>query len=241
MNTSSLFSLPAELRNRIYELALCQPAGITISVSEGRPHLLYSPIEIRHLLALTQTCRILSSESSPVFYEVNEFTFVSKYLREQRHPGNLQNRRNTLWQHELFTRLDCLGPDNVRALSHITIDIGTSFLYDYVPSCESIWRSVASVLDRFSSKTKVYMKTKLNWTYESHRTFDLSMSLSDPVAALRVVDEGLQAQKDELEPWCIANNIGPRRIEYMRVELATCAQELRGFVHLLEIMSRNGQ
>jgi hypothetical protein len=239
MEESPLYKLPGELRNRIYELALFQPGGITVFVSALRPHL-FKPTDTSNILALTEICKDIRHESSPIVYETNKFSLISKYLGEQ-YSGDIRTARNTQWETGLCVWLHQLGKRNVNALSHVEIDIGTSFLYNYVPSSESIWRSVASVLDHFHEETLVCMKTELDWTYESRRGFAISIPLSDPAAARQAVHDALEEQRRELVPWCEENHAGARRTEYMRVELATCAQELNGFVHLLEIMHRNSR
>ncbi|KAF2831490.1 hypothetical protein CC86DRAFT_402011 [Ophiobolus disseminans] len=68
--TSRLLRLPAELRNRIYELALNQGniqlfPGIQ---ADSRP-------EDKPELALLRTCRQILSEASPIFYSINTFEF----------------------------------------------------------------------------------------------------------------------------------------------------------------------
>ena len=239
MEASPLITLPGEIRNRIYELALFQSGAITVYVSTLRPHL-FKSTETNNILALTETCKAVRHESSPIFYEANRFVLISKYLGEQ-YSGDIRHARNTQWETGLCVWLGHLGKRNFDALSHVEIDIGTSFLYNYVPSSESIWRSVASVLDHFGERTLVCMKTQLDWTYESRRGFAVSIPLSNPAAARRAVHDALEEQRRELVPWCEENVVGARRTEYMRVELATCAQELNGFVHLLEIMHRNSR
>lgn len=237
MESSPLNKLPGELRNRIYELALSQAGDITVFVSGIRPHL-FHPTETKNILSLTETCKDIRHEASPVFYRVNKFVLISKYLGE-RYSGDIQNAQNTQWKRGLCDWLDLLKPRNVTALSHVEVDIGTSFLYNYVPSSESIWRSVASVRSHFDLKTLVCMKTELDWTYESRRAFGISIPLNDSAAAWKAVNEALEQQREELLPWCQANHAGPRRTEYMRVELATATQELHGFVQLLDIMAGN--
>ena len=239
MEASPLIELPGEIRNRIYELALFQSGGITVFVSASRPHL-FKPTETSDILALTKTCKDIRYESSPIFYETNKFSLISKYLGEQ-YSGDIRHARNTQWETGLCLWLNHLGERNINALSHVEIDIGTSFLYNYVPSSESIWRSVASVLDHFADTTLVCMKTDLDWTYESCRGFAISIPLSNPVAARQAVHDAVEEQRRELVSWCEVNYVGPRRMEYMRVELATCAQELSEFVHLLEIMQRSSR
>ena len=237
MEASPISTLPGELRNRIYELALLQDGNVTVFVSGIRPHL-FRPTETTNILALTETCKGVQHEASPVFYRINQFVLISKYLGE-RYSGDIQNARNSQWKRGLCDWLALLGTRNTAALSHVEIDIGTSFLYNYVPSSESIWRSVASVRSHFHDKTLVCMKTELDWTYESRRAFAVSIPLNDSVAAWKAVTEALAQQREELLPWCEANHAGARRTEYMRVELATATQELHGFVQLLEIMAGN--
>ena len=198
MEKSPLNKLPAELRNQIYELALFQSTGITVFVSGLRPHL-FKPTETKNILSLTETCKKLRHESSPIFYQINKFILISKYLGE-RYSGDINTARNTQWERGLCEWLRQLGDRNVNALSHVEIDIGTSFLYNYVPSSESIWRSVASVPRHFGQKTVVCMKTGLDWTYESRRAFAISIPLNDAAAAQKAVDEALEEQRRELVP-----------------------------------------
>lgn len=58
-----LSALPAELRNRIYELALIQPERITVSV------------ETKHQSALAQVSKRLRQECRSINYTHNTFTF----------------------------------------------------------------------------------------------------------------------------------------------------------------------
>jgi hypothetical protein len=198
MEECPLNRLPGELRNRIYELALFQSSGITVFVSGVRPHL-FKPTETKNILSLTETCKELRHESLPIFYQVNKFVLISKYLGE-RYSGDINNARNTQWERGLCDWLGQLGARNINALSHDEIDIGTSFLYSYVPSSESIWRSVASVPGHFKEKTLVCMRTELDWTYESRRAFGISIPLNDSTAAQKAVDVALEEQRRELLP-----------------------------------------
>lgn len=238
MNTSPLQKLPGELRNRIYEFILYHIDGINVSISTGIP-LLVKDAATEHMLALNTVCKQVHCESSPIFYEINKFTFIAKQVGEQ-YVGSIRDDRNTQWQTGLRRWLDQIGERNRAHLQHVEIDIGTSFMYNYVPSTESIWRSVAGVLAFFSKHTQVNMRTEFDWTYESRRAFAVSVPLSDPDRARIAVDKALEEQRRELKPWCQSNHTGARRATYMTVELETCAQELQSFISLLEIMSLNG-
>ena len=238
MDTSPLQKLPGELRNRIHELILCHTDTITVSISTGVPKLVSDPTT-QQMLALTTTCRQLRREASPIFYEINKFTFVAKQVGEQ-YVGSIRDDKNTQWQVGLRRWLDQIGERNCAHLRRVEVDVGTSFMYNYVPSTESIWRSVAGVLSFFSKQTQVNMRTEFDWTYESRRAFTVSVPLSDPDRARIAVDKALEEQRRELRPWCESNHTGARRATYMKVELETCAQELQSFISLLEIMSLNG-
>ena len=237
MDLSPLQRLPGELRNRIYEFALFQSDDVTINISKGIPQL-HGDTNVKHTLALTTTCKQLRYEASPIFYEVNKFTLLSKQVGEP-YSGDIRDDHNIQWQKGLRTWLDQIREQNRAALHHVEIDIGTSFMYNYVPSSENVWRSVTGVLSQFDKNTRVNMKTELDWTYESRRAFALSIQLSDPMAARKAVNEVMEEQRRELMPWCRSNHAGSRRATYMTVELETCAQELESFVSLLEIMSLN--
>ena len=69
---SRLFALPAELRNRIYELVLCEIT--TVLLGEGWAEVERS-LRCWRRPALLSTCRQTASEASLVYYSENVFMF----------------------------------------------------------------------------------------------------------------------------------------------------------------------
>ena len=64
MQSPSLLSLPAELRNRIYEYALAEQRSIKITPGLRTPALLRASSQLRR-------------EARPIWFEVNSFRLVS--------------------------------------------------------------------------------------------------------------------------------------------------------------------
>ncbi|KAK3636451.1 hypothetical protein LTR56_014238 [Elasticomyces elasticus] len=78
MDDSPLSRIPAELRNRIYELALLQPEPITLTthmkINATEPCYTCAPsLAIQHPTALTMTCVAIHREASKLFYAPNAF------------------------------------------------------------------------------------------------------------------------------------------------------------------------
>lgn len=63
-SASPLLRLPAELRNRIYELALTRQGPRKMIKAWDRPG---------RQPGLTRTCRAIRAEALPIFYSINEF------------------------------------------------------------------------------------------------------------------------------------------------------------------------
>jgi len=63
-----LFKLPAELRNKIYELALHVQSSTEAAIITRRPRNPKSPT----VLGLLQTCKQINSEAAGIFYSTNE-------------------------------------------------------------------------------------------------------------------------------------------------------------------------
>jgi len=80
MDKSPLNKLPAELRNRIYELALHESVGIHIDIWTGAPAAATRIIAAGTSLALTKVCRQVSAETKTVFLAVNTFVIHTYYV-----------------------------------------------------------------------------------------------------------------------------------------------------------------
>ena len=69
---SRLLALPAELRNRIYELVLCETTTVLLDDGWGD---LERSLRCWRRPALFSTCRRTASEASPIYYSQNVFMF----------------------------------------------------------------------------------------------------------------------------------------------------------------------
>ena len=76
-------SLPAELRNKVYEMALTHPGGFEVGRGLNRYALRTSDIEVLNTyLALSDTCRQIRRETNGLLYKYNEVSAdVSERLR----------------------------------------------------------------------------------------------------------------------------------------------------------------
>ncbi|KAK5699024.1 hypothetical protein LTR97_006673 [Elasticomyces elasticus] len=121
MESSPLTKLPAAVRNHIYALALHEPKGINI-----RPHGLDAQ-ENNHLLALTAVCREIRAETQRMFYSVNEFTFLSNYLRgfymEDFEPGP-QYENTILGNSGIVDWFSEIGQENLAQAAQVTVELG---------------------------------------------------------------------------------------------------------------------
>lgn len=116
--------LRAELRNRIYELALLQPDGVVLRTYAHGVRSRNAPI------ALTTVCRQIRAETDSMFYSINNFVVETEILqtmgpyRSSRSPAVAARR---LPQHTLDW-LWKLGTNRTSHLKAVTLDLGVSSL-----------------------------------------------------------------------------------------------------------------
>ncbi|KAF2216183.1 hypothetical protein CERZMDRAFT_116334 [Cercospora zeae-maydis SCOH1-5] len=70
---SVFFSLPREIRDRIYALCVQSRDGLPIEWPRSEAHRKYNPYDIQ--TALLRTCRAVHSEATPLLYSLNNLTF----------------------------------------------------------------------------------------------------------------------------------------------------------------------
>lgn len=221
MDHSHLSRLPAELRIRIYELSLIDVESITVRVLTGTPRLVS---DRTHILALAATCQQIRNECASIFWKGNKFTIVTR-------PGGQLTYISDIWERGLRGWLDQIGEVNRKCLSFLEVDIGTSFMYVFHPSSETVWRSVsAAVCQLVKGTTRISMKTQVNWMSRSQQSFPLVVPLNSALAARKAVDEALDQQRR----FVACSEANRDAVAYRRMELETCAQELHNFVSLLE-------
>ncbi|KAK3648970.1 hypothetical protein LTR56_007102 [Elasticomyces elasticus] len=77
MDDSALSKIPAELRNRISELALYQPNGVHLDLYTRKEQRSILPTA---LLALTATCKQMRAETHDMLFTINNFTILTSYF-----------------------------------------------------------------------------------------------------------------------------------------------------------------
>ena len=138
MENSPFAKLAPELRNRIYELVLYKQEGFHFTEDEfGDPHTVCHPSPRpnsyercsntvnRHLLALTQVCRDIRSESSSLFFSINAFRIDTCTCAEnvngvRKHHDDCPDRLEAC---EFWLR--AIGPNNASAIQRLEFDFGT--------------------------------------------------------------------------------------------------------------------
>lgn len=94
MEHSPFASLPAEIRNQIYSMALLSPQKMILDFEFLEEH---SHLRIggpRHLLALTETCRQIRSEILPLFYSNRDFVVLNGNLKWTADTKNVKSARS---------------------------------------------------------------------------------------------------------------------------------------------------
>lgn len=134
MDAAPLQKLPAELRNRIYELALYCPRGIVLDPDRYRPafwengKLLYrndydDPASTHFTLALPATCRQLRADTHMMFYAINKFTISTK-CSTRIHSFGFGPPGSNLKLSNLKKWLAVIGAVALSHLTHVCIDLG---------------------------------------------------------------------------------------------------------------------
>ncbi|KAK5122087.1 hypothetical protein LTR85_004333 [Meristemomyces frigidus] len=123
MEASPLRRLPAELRNRIYELALYERKGITLFAG--------NEVETLHAtaavpLALTVTCQEIRRETLSMFYAINKFGVVTNFFMYHRlHDTDRYTKARFA---QIVKWLEYIGAANTKHLTHLCVKLGTDNL-----------------------------------------------------------------------------------------------------------------
>ena len=119
MSKSPLLSLPAELRNRIWEYAVQQPQPIeiarrSISYKLSMSRCMKKPEELR-VAALVKVCHQTHNECSQMLYALNTFLFTI-------HPGpHVRTQHDHTWIYGRF--LDTIGAPQKASLRRIQVNV----------------------------------------------------------------------------------------------------------------------
>ncbi|KAK3686761.1 hypothetical protein LTR37_019511 [Vermiconidia calcicola] len=126
MDNSPLRTLPAELRNNIYELVLYRPECIAISKENGRLQL-QSEHQFEHITALTATCSEIRGEASPIFFAINRFKLLTDQFSRKRSLSDIEARGRAF----LLRCAKSIGQRNIQSLRHVEIHIGMTVRWEW--------------------------------------------------------------------------------------------------------------
>lgn len=226
MDSSPFVQLPGEIRNTIYEHCLQLPTPVIVSLTQDEPRL--RDIPHPNMLALTRTCKQIRMESTSVFFQMHSFQLVFRVME-------LDPFDADMWQKRLLTWLKMIGDHGRKYLSQVYLDIGVSTLYRPPVSCESVWRTIYSFLKHFNTdRTSVSLATIVRWAWRGEHEFLLWLPMHDLTKARSAVDQAMEDEWLLLDEYCRSRKVDASDVGYRRMELATCGQELRNFVGLIE-------
>ncbi|KAK3639379.1 hypothetical protein LTR56_012547 [Elasticomyces elasticus] len=129
MDNAPLSRIPAELRNRIYELVLFQPYPIFLTTrlkkNVTEPYYICTPsLATQHPMALTNTCVAIYREAIKLFYAVNTF--------EYEHSPNFGSSSTS----PAYQFLEHIGHSNRLAICSLLFDVGG--IYNAARSAEEL-------------------------------------------------------------------------------------------------------
>ena len=115
-NSGTLKRLPKDVRDRIYKSLVVPESGhVSINVKDGKPFA--KQVDLRFM----RVCRQLRREATPIFYSINRFTIITKYLEAEGEPrmsdATLPFEGTQLW-------LSAIGLKNAKTMSKLCIDLG---------------------------------------------------------------------------------------------------------------------
>ncbi|KAK4963318.1 hypothetical protein LTR10_000946 [Elasticomyces elasticus] len=121
MDESPLQEIPAELRNRIAELALYEPDGVEIKIASGRS-------TCRNPPSLPSVCRQLREETYKMYFAVNEFTIYTDCLEIELKYGPIAARPRAELVAAVVKCLSSMGHENVKRSASFTLHLSE---YDF--------------------------------------------------------------------------------------------------------------
>lgn len=152
MEHSPFASLPAELRNHIYGLALVSLEKVILDfeflekqnrLRIGRP---------RHLLALTETCRQIRRESLPLFYSNSEFVVLIGNLKWTAESNNVKSAHSKEPIRLFRDWLRTIGFESARAIRSVEV-------HAHVLPHKGAYRHVIYAITLLSSVVRFFVRT----------------------------------------------------------------------------------
>ena len=189
MESSPLGRLPAEIRNDIYELVLQQYLTVLLFANTDEDIAAKSTVNVRPLVALTETCKAVRSESLQIFYSINDFHFALGNLCGV--PVGVKVTKAA----EFSQWLAKLSTHKLESLRQVELNIGL-----FVPSAYNIWHFIRPFARFFKTRDiRVFISLSAAWVAQDSTTRTLSdchvhlrIPVSDREGALRVVHERMQ-------------------------------------------------
>lgn len=152
MEGSHLASLPAELRNHIYSLALFSPEKMILDFEFVEKHGRLRVGGPQHLLALTETCRQIRGESLPLFYSNTDFMVVIGDLKWTADSKNVKSAYSKEPLRLFRDWLRAIGFESARSIRSVE-------MYAYVLPHEGARRHIVYAMTLLSSVVRFFVRT----------------------------------------------------------------------------------
>ncbi|KAK4546437.1 hypothetical protein LTR36_002114 [Oleoguttula mirabilis] len=218
MEASPLKKLPAELRNRIYELALYQRDAITL-VADDKTNTLHATAKTS--IALTFTCHEVRRDTLSMFYAINKFATRTNYFWLQR--GLDANLRTTACFDQIAEWLECVGVANLKHMTHLCLQLGTYFFGDtglcphrdpHSNALRDLWRTLIDyVQDLLLPAACLQVSFDVKYTGWNKRILHHRLPLSHPALARQRNSEAVENsaiwlhEEGEQARQCIASSM----------------------------------
>lgn len=198
MDQSPLQTLPAEMRNNIYEPVLWQPGPVKVSIIQEKPRLARSVFDTNTIkkpviVGLPATCKELRQECLQLYLSVNHFRFRTMHFDRHREAGS--------WMTTLMDWRSMIGLDQAKQIRHVTIDLGTWTCAADGHYKPRIQRNPRLLCLRyvFHSRADVQLCMIANCWRDSLEPFPVRFSANDPGQAFTWVRRATEQFLDEME------------------------------------------
>lgn len=122
MDCSSLQRLPTELRVEIYRLVIVRKNGVFIASPRDKMRIMDKE---RNILALTETCKLLRTESLPELYGRNKFDYLNAVWAPKVRLNIPHVQLPSAGAGILRAWLHSIGKENSKSIRSLTFDLGS--------------------------------------------------------------------------------------------------------------------
>ncbi|KAK5117733.1 hypothetical protein LTR85_008708 [Meristemomyces frigidus] len=248
MDRSAIGRLPAELRNRIYELALFIPGGIRLDLGDEYPSMARE-LQEQQLLALTQTCRQLRAESRQIFYAGNVFVVDCdvEYLSDPSSAGMYSlwwrevSEAWTRWLPNMYTWLRSVDTQDLAGLVKLDICTGTMNL-DCSPTAEQALQDATKRIVKLCAGHNVQTSMHLilrSTALDSERSNELKLALPlhDAPLCRQRIDQVMAHEHEKVERRVASLSHRPAwqsTFDLARTQLQDCSDALAEVARIIE-------